>query len=67
MVNGHQPKSMHIKIVPDDAPRAPGEWIEVPIRTQSFLPFKSTTKLYEDCIPNGFHAVSFTRHSSSRW
>lgn len=60
-------ETMHIKIVSKAEPNAPGEWIEVPIRTQRFQTFDDTTETYADCIPDGFTAVSFCRFEGNKW
>lgn len=58
---------MCIKIVPDAEPNATGKWIEVARRTEQFLGWVETEKLYAPDIPEGHRAVSFARFKDNCW
>lgn len=54
--------STSIKIVPDSAPNADGEWITVPVDIPANRPrpwlWRDEAAIVEPFVPEGFHVVS---------
>lgn len=60
-----------IKVVPDDALTAEGEWIELspPVESPARHPdwWQVTTKMLEPRVPKGHHIVGFANEEQKRW
>lgn len=47
-----------IKIVPDTAPNADGEWIECPVELPRSSRWRHMEAVVAQCTPKGFHVVA---------